>query len=263
MGFWLSKLLPQLLYPLGLSLLLQWVALLNRRRRWAPAVSAGGLLLLTVPSLPLVSDALLRPLEQEAAALTPTTIPQADAIVVLGGGVLPAAPTGLGIEINDLGDRLICGVRLLRAQTAPWLLTSGGRVSFQQGDDPPPAEAHLSKDLAVELGVPAQAVMSNPLPRTTAEEANIVEGLVRAHGWKQIVLVTSAFHMRRALARFQHIQGLNITPVACDFRLREAGQPTLKSVLLGLIPSAGALNQSTLVLKEHLGLLVYRLRRQA
>ena len=77
------------------------------------------------------------------------------------------------------------------------------------------------------------------------------------------MLVTSAFHMRRALASFQHIQGLNITPVACDFRLREAGQPTLKSVLLGLIPSAGALNQSTLVLKEHFGLLVYRLRRQA
>jgi uncharacterized SAM-binding protein YcdF (DUF218 family) len=261
MGFWLSKLLPQLLYPLGLSLLLQWVALLNRRRRWAPAVSAGGLLLLTVPSLPLVSDALLRPLEQEAAALTPAAIPQADAIVVLG--VVPAPPTGLGIEINDLGDRLICGVRLLRAQTSPLLLTSGGRVSFQHGDDLQPAEAHLSKDLAVELGVPAQAVMSNPRARTTAEEAISVDELVLANGWKQIVLVTSAFHMRRALASFQHIKGLNITPVACDFRLREAGQPTLKSVLLGLIPSAGALNQSTLVLKEHLGLLVYRLRRQA
>ena len=263
MSFWLSKLLPQLLYPLGLGLLLQSLALLQRRRRCAPGLSATALLLITLPSLPLVSEALLRPLEQQATALTPHPVPPADAVLVLGGGIRPAGPGGMGVEVGDAGDRLLTGVRLMRQGLAPTLITSGGRVSFSAAD-PTPSEAVLAQQLALELGIPAQAILLNPSSRTTAEEAKAIQALAASRGWQRLLLVTSAFHMRRALASFRHSGSpLEIIPVACDYRLMPSGKPTLQSLGLGLIPSAQALEQSTMVLKEHLGLLIYRLRNQA
>ena len=262
MGFWLSKLLPQLLYPLGLSLLLQWIALLNRQRRWAPGLSASGLLLLTVPSLPLVSDALLRPLEQEATSLTPKVIPSADVVLVLGGGIRPAGPHGLGVEVGDAGDRLLTGVRLLRQQKARQLITSGGQVSFGR-DDQTPTEAHLAKELALELDVPASAIIINEASKTTAQEAAAIKTMALKRGWKRLLLVTSAFHMPRALASFRKLPGIAVIPVASDYRLKPGGKATIGSIVLSLVPSAKALEQSTMVIKEHLGMMVYRFRNQA
>lgn len=42
MGFWLTKLIPQLIYPLGLGLLLQLTAIGGRKQRWALPVSITG-----------------------------------------------------------------------------------------------------------------------------------------------------------------------------------------------------------------------------
>ena len=77
----------------------------------------------------------------------------------------------------------------------------------------------LSQQLAQELGVPASAVLRNDQARTTAEEAQRINQLAAEQGWKQLILVTSAFHMPRALASFQHQSDLQIIPVACDYRL--------------------------------------------
>ena len=91
MGFLLSKLLPSLLFPLGASLLLQLLALAARRRRWSTPVATAGLILLVLPSVPLVSRPLVRSLEDRAVALTPVPLPRADVVLVLGGGLRPAS----------------------------------------------------------------------------------------------------------------------------------------------------------------------------
>ena len=265
MGFFLSKLLPQLIYPLGLGLLLQLIAICGYKRRWALPLSITGWLVIAVPAMPVVSDALLRQLEDQAAALTPKPIPQADAVLVLGGGIRPAPAKGLGVEVNEAGDRLLCGVRLWRQGKAPVLITSGARVSFQP-NDPIAPEAALSQQLAQELGVPASAVLLNDTARTTAEEAQRINQLATEQGWKQLILVTSAFHMPRALASFRRQSDFEIIPVACDYRLDPQHQNqavSWRELLIDLIPSSNALNQTTQVLKEHLGLLVYQLRGQA
>ena len=130
MGFFLSKLLPQLIYPLGLGLLLQLIAIGGRKRRWALPLSITGWLVIAIPAMPVVSDALLKQLEDQAASLTPQTIPHADAVLVLGGGIRPEPTKGLGVEVNEAGDRLLCGLRLWKENKAPLLITSGARVSF-------------------------------------------------------------------------------------------------------------------------------------
>ncbi len=274
MGFVLSKLLPLLLYPLSLGLLLQLLGLtvaarnnrpaggMQRTRPVGPYLSTAGIGLIWVFALPLTSRQLIWGLEEQAAALTPARLPRADAVVVLGGGLRPALPPRRGVEVAEGGDRLLQGVRLLRQELAPLLVTSGGRVSFTQADPAPP-EAHWARDLAEELGVPAQRILLNPASRTTAEEAHDIGALGRSRGWRRVLLVTSAFHMPRSLATFRQRSGLEVIPVACDYQLparTHYGQLTLANTLKSLVPDAEALYLSSVALKEHLGLVVYRLR---
>lgn len=184
---------------------------------------------------------------------------------MFGGGIRPAPAKGLGVEVKEAGDRLLCGVRLWRQGKAPVLITSGARMSFQP-NDPIAPEALLSQQLAKELGVPNSAVLLNDTARTTAEEAQRINQLAAEQSWKQLILVTSAFHMPRALASFRRQSNLEIISVACDYRLDPQSKDQAFSwgeLLIDLIPSSSAPNQTTQVLKEHLGLLVYQLRGQA
>ena len=69
--------------------------------------------------------------------------------------------------------------------------------------------------------------------------------------------------MYRSLATFRQRNGLQVIPVACDYQLPNRsryGRPTAGSLLLGLAPNAEALHLSSLALKEHLGLALYRLK---
>lgn len=262
MGFLLSKLLPPLLYPLGLALLLQLAALLSRRRRWAPWASGGGLALLWIAASPWLSRQLVWGLEEQASRLTPASLPRADVVMVLGGGLRPELPPRRRIEVAEAGDRLLTGVALMREQKAPWLLVSGGVVSFTRGD-PAPSEAISAARLAVELGVPAKRILLSDTARNTAEEAGALQRIARQRGWRTVLLITSATHLPRSLATFRRRTDLTIVPVASDYLLPERsslGSPTAASMALALLPSADALALSTLVIKEHLGTLAYRLR---
>ncbi|MDA1247013.1 MAG: YdcF family protein, partial [Cyanobacteria bacterium] len=179
MGFLLSKLLPLLLYPLGLGLLLQLLGLATapkcrgRRLQSSLWLSSSGISLIWLFAMPVVSRQLIWGLEEQAAALTPQTIPRADAVVVLGGGLEPALLPRRAIEVKGSGDRLLTGVRLIRSKKTGLMITSGARSNQNfTSKDPAPPEAMLARDLAIELGVHADQILLNPSSRTTAEEAH-------------------------------------------------------------------------------------------
>ncbi len=271
MDFLLSKLLPLAVYPLGLALLLQLAGLLGRRRRWGAWLASAGVALLWLAATPFTSRELIWGLEEQASHLTPTPLPRADAVLVLGGGLRPALAPRQRVELGEAGDRLLTGIALLRQGLAPLLVVSGGRVGFTAGD-PAPAEAASAVRLARELGVPPGRIVINPGrgpdgPRNTAEEAEAIARLARQRGWKSLLLVTSATHLPRALASFERAlparSGLRLIPVACDYQLPQRslmGRATATSVLLSLLPSADSLAGTTMALREHIGWIVYRLR---
>ena len=263
MGFLLSKLLPLGLYPLGLALLLQLAGLLGSQRRFGPVLSGMGIALLWLAATPLLSRQLVWSLEERAARLTPSTIPGADAVLVLGGGLRPALPPRHGVEVNEAGDRLLRAVALMREGKAPWLLVTGGRVTFM-ANDPAAGEARLAKALATSLGVAADRIVTSEEGRNTGEEAGALVRVARQRGWTSLLLVTSATHLPRSLATLRRAApDLRIIPVACDFQLperRSFGTPTLAGTLMGVLPSAEALVLTTTAMREHLGLLAYRLR---
>ena len=142
------------------------------------------------------------------------------------------------------------------------LVTSGAQISFTT-DDPAPAEAFAAKALAEELGIPSGRILTNPSSKTTAEEAQDIDQLAQQQGWNRILLVTSAVHMPRSLSTFRQRSGLEVIPVTCDFLLpgrQHFGKPALGSLVQDLLPDAGALYLSSVALKEHLGLALYRLK---
>lgn len=247
MAYILSKLLPLAVLPLGLSLILLLVGLLGRWR-W-PVIAA--LLLLWLSSLGLVSQGLWRWLEAPWTRQPAAAAPIADAIVVLSGGRHPAPGSARVSEWED-PDRFLAGLDLYRAGKAPRLLFTGGASPFRPGQPP---EGQRYRREAAQLGIPEAAMASTPPVLNTAEEAVAIRRLLPARA--PILLVTSAFHMRRAQRLFER-QGLQVRPFPVDFQTRGAWAGPLWRDPSQWLPSARSLDDSSRALRELLGRVVYR-----
>ena len=109
-------------------------------------------------------------------------------------------------------DRFLAGLDLFRAGKAPRLLFTGGCSPFRPGQRP--EGQHYIKEAAL-LGVPATAMASTPPVLNTADEALAIRRLLPARQ-SRVLLVTSAFQMRRAQRLFER-QGMQVLPFPVDF----------------------------------------------
>lgn len=260
MFLYLSKLLPLFLYPLGLASLLMLVALVTlwKRPRWAAAAIAGALIVLFVGSNGWVSRSLVRSLESQN--IPPGELPNAEAIVVLGGATKPAFRPRPSVDLSEEGDRVLYGAQLYQQKKAPLVVVSGGRISWYGSG---PSESEDMATILSLLGVPTEAILQEPNSLNTYENAVNVRKILDARGIHRVLLVTSAMHMPRSLLIFKR-QGIGAIPAPTDFlvtdnELREI-QSTPQATLLNLLPDADRLYQFTRALKEYVGLVVYRLR---
>ena len=258
----LSKLLPLFIYPLGLTALLLVVTLVllwRRRPRLAavPIVLALGVLL--VGSSGWLCVQLVGSLEFQH--IPPAELPQADAIVVLGGCTQPAYPPRPGVELMEGGDRIVHAVRLFRAGKAPKVILSGGRVGWSGEIG---SESEDMAQLVEFMGVPRSAILQDPTSLNTRENAVNVKQIMEQQKVRRILLVTSALHMPRSLLIFQRL-GIDAIPAPTDFILatfppgRDV-KPNLGVTLLELLPDADRLQKTTRALKEYVGIWIYRLR---
>ena len=248
MFFVLSKLLPLALVPLGFSLILLFLGLVVRWR-W-PVVAAS--LLLWVFSLGLVSQSLWRWLEAPFERRSSFDVPQADAIVVLSGDRHPAPGSARLTEWHD-PDRFFAGLDLFFSGKAPRLLFTGGASPFRPGQLP---EGMYYLQEAALLGVPEAAMACTPPVLNTADEALAIRRLLPARQ-SRVLLVTSAFHMRRSQRLFER-QGMQVLPFPVDFQARGRWAGPLWRDPTQWLPSSKALDNSSRALRELLGRLVYR-----
>jgi len=253
MAYWLSKILPLAFLPLGFTLILLVVGLIGRWR-W-PVITA--VVLLWLFSLGLVSQILWRFLESPWHRQPAADAASADAIVVLSGGRHPAPGAAKVSEWHD-PDRFLAGLDLYRQGKAPRLLFTGGASPFWPGQ-PPEGQRYLEE--GQQLGIPAAAMQSTPPVVNTAQEATairkLLQGSVRAATIPRILLVTSAFHMRRAQRLFER-QGLKVMPSPVDFQTRSQWAGPVWRDPTQWLPTAGALDGSSRALREFLGRLIYR-----
>ncbi|PSN76536.1 hypothetical protein C8B47_26815 [filamentous cyanobacterium CCP4] len=261
MFLFLSKLLPLLIYPLGLACLLLVVALVLIRRRpgWATGAIALALVLLLVSSNNWVATGVMRSLEWRYQ--DSVNLPEAEAIVVLGGSIKPQLPPRPWVDVAEEGDRVLHGARLYLAGKAPLLVFSGGRITW--GQDQGRSEAEDMAELAEALGVPPSAMLIEPDSLNTFENAAYTQILLANLGIERILLVTSAMHMPRALAIFRK-QGFEAVPAPTDFHVardpQDPSQKTWPGRVLSLIPQTDNLHYLTRALKEYLGIAVYWLK---
>ena len=123
----LSKALSLLIYPLSFSLLLLVFAMLLRMR--GARGRANSLTLLATAWLYFCAtewgaNTLLTPLEAAYPAFANEELPDAEAIVVLGGGITGESRYGQGGDFNQAADRLWRGGALYTAQKAPMIVFS-------------------------------------------------------------------------------------------------------------------------------------------
>ncbi len=117
--------------------------------------------------------------------------------------------------------------------------------------------------LAQRLGVPKSAILEDPTSLNTYENAVNVRQILVARKLKRVPLVTSALHMPRSLLIFRK-QGIDAIPAPTDFLVADeplppGGEP-IQAIVLKSLPDAAKMQQFSVVLKEYIGLVVYRLK---
>jgi uncharacterized SAM-binding protein YcdF (DUF218 family) len=261
MFVYLSKLLPLLIYPLGLaSLIILLVLILGKPRHWPKGLLVVGLIILYLAGNRWVSYGLARTLEWRN--LPPENTPSAEVIVLLGGGTEPGDPPRPMAEVNNAGDRVLYAAKLFREGAAPVILASGGNVEFTSNRNSTPAEEMT--ELLLLLDVPADAIWQQAESQNTHEDALYSAEMLAENEIDEVILVTSAMHMPRAKALFEG-QGITVIPAPTDFTITEHNwqatfRPTIGEFVIYLLPNASALNLTTNVIKEYIGMLVYGLR---
>lgn len=245
-----TRLIEMLILPPGGPLLLMAVGVLlwHRYRKLSKGLLISGALLLYVLSTPLMARLLASGLEP-VTPLEVESIDQysADAIVVLAGpDDYPDAPE---YATDTVGPKMLTRLRYaayLQRKTALPLIVVGGDA-MGRGI---PAAVNMAQILTEEFGVPV--TRGDGRSKHTFDNAHYAYEVMQDLNGERILLVTHAWHMRRAQAAFE-ARGLTVIPAATSFQT----DGELSQGLFALIPRPAAMDTSYWTIREWLGLAVF------
>ncbi|HEY9666717.1 MAG TPA: YdcF family protein [Coleofasciculaceae cyanobacterium] len=215
------------------------------------------LVVLLVSSNSWVARSLVRSLEWQNV---PGGIPNAEAIVVLGGATKSAFHPRPTVDLNEAGDRVLYAAQLYLQKKAPLIVLSGGRIDWRGSG---PSESGDMATILSSIGIPDEALVQEPDSLNTYQNAVNVKKILETRGIRRVLLVTSAMHMPRSLLIFKR-QGIDAIPAPTDFLVSEGELQELsnspKSAILNLLPSVDNLEMLTAAIKEYVGIIAYGLR---
>jgi len=249
--FILSKLFWLVAQPLSLAFLLGLIGLVGTvlGLRRAGALSAGlGLLILFVTLYTSAGTLALQALE----ARFPKTAGEPEAVscmIVLGGAFSNPVNTARGgFEMGEAGDRFVEALRLARNHPNAKILVSGGDGSLSgtyEGD------AVTAERFFTAFGIGKERLIRDTTSRNTAENIINTKALLAQASLKDCLLITSAFHMPRAIGLMRKAE-IAVMPWPTDYRTNglttlafDFTQPTLNA------------QQTATALREWIGLTVY------
>ncbi|MDE1566659.1 YdcF family protein [Aquabacter sp. P-9] len=251
--FTLSKILWTLAVPSNLLLLLSAIGFVMLLVGvWRPAILAlalgiGGQV---VAGFSPLANYLVSPLEERFPPFVPDGKP-VDGIILLGGSEVPDIALTRNVPaVNDAGERVIVFSALSRVYPEAQLVFSGG--SGELGESAP-MEARAIRAALKDVGVDPDRVLYEGRSRNTAENASFVRAMIEPKPGARWLLVTSAFHMPRAVGAFRAV-GFPVIASPVDYRTigpDGLGTPFLRA--------AQGLDLTDLATKEWVGLAAYYL----
>lgn len=258
---YLSKLLPTLVYPVGLAFLLLLLALIFQpSKKWRLTFLILALLALWIPGTPFPGAWMTRALETAYPPLPKGE--KAPVIVVLGGGTESHEYPRQDVEIGGAGDRILYAAQLYHDNVGEKILFGGAYYEVLAGEKA--SIASEMANIAERLGVDPEDILLQETSVNTAEEAVADAAILAELEVDKIILVTSATHMYRSVKLFEK-QGLTVIPAPTDFGYSDAewkNQMTLtwEKWYTYIIPQSGNIRAYETALKEFIGIFIYRLR---
>ncbi|GAA6201298.1 YdcF family protein [Aquicoccus sp. SU-CL01552] len=251
--FVISKLVGFLIRPeswIIAAVALTTLAIAVNRRRLA--LATGGLtlvFLLTLSILPL-GEMLLRPIESEFPVDPPLV--HVDGIIVLGGAEDARATAAWGQpQLNEGAERFTAALALARRFPEARVLFTGGSSALRSLIGKSDREATVAARFFATQGLIRDRLILEGRSRNTAENAKLSLKLVNPDPDQTWVLVTSAFHMKRAMRSFANAGWAGLVPYPVDFRTGKVAS----GIGWNLARNLTVLNTA---IKENIGLMAYR-----
>jgi uncharacterized SAM-binding protein YcdF (DUF218 family) len=246
-----SKIFWTLASPINLLLFGALVGLLlayGRHARFGRALALAAILILVAAANSPISVILIGPLEDRFPP-PPVDLPAPEGIVVLGGGLDDEASATRGQTVfNEGGERLTEAVLLAKRYPGARIIYTGGSASLTGATS---TEALQARNFMVAMGVSPDRVTIEDKSRNTDENARFTAAIVHPQASQRWLIVTSAFHMPRAMGVFEKA-GFHPIPYPVGFHTL-GGQGDSRVVL----DPASNLPIFQLALHEWIGLAAY------
>lgn len=250
MFHFISKILLVFLSPLVWSVVFIGLGIILPTRQWSKKIILAGLILLLVMSNPILFKGIAY-LWEPALQRQETMPNDVEAIVILGGMAV-WEETSKHVVFTQANDRLMQALELFQHQKTPRLVITGGSgTPFQELK----SEAIILRDYLIRQGFSSDQVFAESEAKNTYQNAVLTARLFEQHHWnKRIILITSAFHIKRAVKCFEK-QGFQTISYPAH-PLNEIKPLTPADFL---VPDAQTLKNWDYLIKEWIGLITYRL----
>ncbi len=251
MFFVLSKLLNFFIKPFSVFLILLFASLLVKNNQLKKRLMITAIVWLLIFSNGFIFNETLRLWEYPAVAIA--SLPSNEAIaVVLGGGEDTDRAPNDRLFIYKAGERILHAATLYHHGKVSKIIFSGGRARLLE-------DAQKDNSQVLEFlmmcGVPEEDIILENNSRNTRENAAFVQSLIEEKSIPDnVILVTSAFHMRRSMACFKKV-GIDAIAFPCDFY---TSLPKDRLSPEKMLPSSEVLNHWNFLIKEWIGIIAYK-----
>jgi len=251
--FYIMKAIANLILPPGCLIiaLLMYIILYYRKSKKSPKLIIAIFTIFYMLSIPLTSDLLMHSLEYK---YQPPGKIDGDVVIVLGGGATLTSPdfNGNGNLSGPAANRLLTAARI-HTKTGLPIIFSGGKVFKSTGN-----EAEIAKRQLLDLGLSSNDVIIENKSINTTENAKFTASLLTKYKFTKPILITSAFHMQRAVINFNNSGIKNFQIYPTDYSTNKKLSVNFNS----FVPSSSSFNYSTVALHEYLGIIQLLIKKK-
>jgi uncharacterized SAM-binding protein YcdF (DUF218 family) len=253
MFFLLSKIIGFFALPSNLLIVIGLVGillLLTRFTRLASWLVVTSLVLIAIAGLSPLGNALIVPLEDRFPPWDPSR-GAPTGIVVLGGAITPEVSVAHDtVALNEAAERITATAELARRYPEARIIYSGGNSAVLFGEG---VEADIAVRQFEALGIAHDRITAEEQSRNTIENAVFSRLLANPQPGERWLLVTSAYHMPRAIAVFR-AASFPVEAYPVDWRTRGPADALRPFGSLG-----DGLRRTDTAVREWVGLVIYRL----